>query len=60
VAIKARATRREFVRPETVVILETTQYDASGSGVWTLCIWKVGGSNLAVRQLESAIIASSI
>ncbi|HZZ16739.1 MAG TPA: M56 family metallopeptidase, partial [Candidatus Sulfotelmatobacter sp.] len=46
VAIKARATRREFVRPETVVILETTQYDASGSGVWTLCIWKVGGSNL--------------
>jgi beta-lactamase regulating signal transducer with metallopeptidase domain len=59
-AIKARATRRELARPETVVILQTTEYDASGSGVWTLCIWKVGGSKSAIRQLESAIIASSI
>jgi hypothetical protein len=46
--------------PETIFILQTTEYDAQGSGVWTLCIWKVNGNSSAARQLESAVIASSI
>jgi Zn-dependent protease with chaperone function len=59
-AMKASATQHEFARRETIFILQTTQYDASGSAVWTLCIWRVGGGNLAVRQVESAFLASSI
>jgi beta-lactamase regulating signal transducer with metallopeptidase domain len=59
-AIKASATQHEFAGRETIFILQTTQYDASGSAVWTLCIWRVGGGNLAVRQVESAFLASSI
>jgi hypothetical protein len=59
-AIKASATQHKFARRETIFILQTTQYDASGSAVWTLCIWRVGGGNLVVRQVGSAFLASSI
>jgi len=38
--------------PAAYVIVQTTTVDASGSRIWTLCIWKVEG---AERQLESAI-----
>jgi beta-lactamase regulating signal transducer with metallopeptidase domain len=47
----------------TIVILQTTRYETSGapgSAVWTFCIWRVGGKNLSERQLESAIVLSSI
>ena len=46
--------------PEAIFIIRTAQYDASGSGVWTLCIWKVRGDNPAERKLESAIIVRLI
>ena len=36
----------------TYVVVETTQYDSSGSAVWTLCIWRVKGGD---KQLETAI-----
>jgi len=54
-----RAIEEDFQNQQTIVILRTTQYDSSGSGVWTLCIWKVG-NNPAERHLESAIFVSSI
>jgi beta-lactamase regulating signal transducer with metallopeptidase domain len=47
----------------TILILQTTRYETSGapgSAVWTFCIWRVGGKNLSERQLESAIVLSSI
>jgi beta-lactamase regulating signal transducer with metallopeptidase domain len=56
----AEAAQEELRIQETVVILQSTQYGASGSGVWTLSIWRAGGKNLADRQLESAIVVSSI
>jgi beta-lactamase regulating signal transducer with metallopeptidase domain len=46
--------------PGTFLILQTVRYDASGSGVWTLCVWKVGGENQADKQWESAILLSVI
>src|SRR5580658_7737291 len=58
--IRARAQQEELPAQETFVVVQTTQYDASGSGVWTLCIWKVRGGNLAERELESAIVVSLI
>jgi beta-lactamase regulating signal transducer with metallopeptidase domain len=58
--IRASAVQKEFPSQETFVILQTTRYDASGAGVWTLCIWRVEGGNLAQRQLESAIFVGSI
>ena len=58
--MRARATPEHLPIQETFVILRTTQYDASGAGVWTLCIWRVGGENSAERQLQSAIVLSSI
>ncbi len=60
VIMRAKATQEELPCQETFVILQTAKYDVSGSGIWTLCIWRVGGGVLAERQLESAIIVSSI
>jgi len=58
--VLTRTSQEVLPIQETIFILRTTQYDASGSGVWTLCIWRVGGANQAARQLESAIFVSSI
>ena len=60
VVMRAKATQEELPSQETFVILQTAQYDFSGSGVWTLYIWRVGGENLADRQLESTVVLSSI
>jgi hypothetical protein len=57
--IRARA-EEELPVQDTFVVVQTTQYDAFGSGVWTLCIWKVKGGNLAERELESAIVVTLI
>jgi beta-lactamase regulating signal transducer with metallopeptidase domain len=53
-------TLEEPPMPEAIFIVRTAQYDASGSGVWTLCIWRVRGNNPAERKLESAIIVRLI
>jgi hypothetical protein len=61
VVMRARATREQLPMQETVVILQTAQYDASGARVWTLCVWRiVGRGTSAERQLQSAIVLSSI
>jgi beta-lactamase regulating signal transducer with metallopeptidase domain len=60
VVMRARVTQERLPIQETFVILQTAQYDASGAGVWTLCIWRIGGGNSAERQLQSAIVLSSI
>jgi Zn-dependent protease with chaperone function len=46
--------------PATYLILQTTQYDASGAGIWTLCIWRIEGGDSAGQQLQSAIVLSVI
>jgi Zn-dependent protease with chaperone function len=51
---------QEIPAQQTFFILQTTQYDASGSGIWTLCIWRVRAGSLAERQLQSAIVLDSI
>jgi hypothetical protein len=56
VAMRATAAQKELPSQETFVILQATQYDSSGSGVWTLCIWRIEGGNSAETQLESAIL----
>jgi hypothetical protein len=58
VVMRAKATPRKFFGQETFVILQTTEYDSSGSGFWTLSVWRVEGGKLAKRQLESAIVLS--
>jgi hypothetical protein len=45
---------------ETLVILQTSRYDASGSRVWTLCVWKVRGGSRAEQQWESALVLGLI
>ncbi|MGA8214174.1 MAG: M56 family metallopeptidase [Candidatus Sulfotelmatobacter sp.] len=60
VVMRVRSTQEQLPIQETFVILQTAQYDDSGSGIWTLCIWRVGGGVLADGQLESAVIVSSI
>jgi hypothetical protein len=60
VIMRAKAAQEELLIQETFVILQTVQYDVSGSGVWTVCIWRLGGEHLADRQLESAVVLSSI
>jgi beta-lactamase regulating signal transducer with metallopeptidase domain len=56
VVMRAKAAQKELPSQETYVVLQTTQYDSSGSGVWTLCIWRIEGGNSAETQLESAIL----
>jgi beta-lactamase regulating signal transducer with metallopeptidase domain len=58
--IRASAVQQDLPSLETFVILQTTRYDASGSGIWTLCIWRVQGGNLVQRQFESSIFVGSI
>ena len=60
VAMRARTTPEHLPIQETFVILRTTHYDASGAGVWTLCIWRISGENSAERPLQSALVLSSI
>jgi beta-lactamase regulating signal transducer with metallopeptidase domain len=60
VAMRARAAQEQIPVRDTIFVLQTTRFDISGSGVWTLCIWRVRGGNLAEGQLESAIVVSSI
>jgi beta-lactamase regulating signal transducer with metallopeptidase domain len=60
VLIRSQATRNNVPMQGTFVILQTTSYDASGSGFWTLCIWEIGGENRAQQQWESAIVVSLI
>lgn len=55
----AAEPRPQLIQP-TFVILQTTRWDASGAGIWTLCIWRVGGVDSADRQLESAIVVAFI
>ncbi len=52
----AKAEPKALPIQETFVILQTTEYDSSGSGVWTLCIWRVREGTSANRHLESAIV----
>lgn len=60
VVMSASTSQEAIPIQETIFILRTTQYDSSGSGFWTLCIWRVGGNNPAERRLESAIFVSFI
>jgi Zn-dependent protease with chaperone function len=58
VVMRAKAAQKEL-SGQTFVILQTTEYDSSGSGVWILRIWRVEGGHPAERQLESAIILAT-
>jgi beta-lactamase regulating signal transducer with metallopeptidase domain len=58
--MRTQAVQQDFGMPTTFVILQTTRFDASGSGVWTFCVWKVGGANQTERQWESTIVVSVI
>ena len=56
VVMRATAEERERPIEATLVILQTTQYDESGSGSWTLCVWRVERGTSAERQLQRAIV----
>lgn len=58
VTTRAEAAQKELPGHETFVILQTTQYDSSGSGVRTLCIWRIEGGSSTEAQLESAILSA--
>jgi beta-lactamase regulating signal transducer with metallopeptidase domain len=49
--IKAKAEQEQIPSPPTLVILQTTRFDASGFGVWTVCIWKVGRETIVISSI---------
>ncbi len=57
VRMRGREEQRRLHSQETILILQTVQYDPS-SGVWTLCVWKLDGGHTAGKELESAIVSS--
>lgn len=58
-AIHAVAIQQSPVVQETIVIVRT-QFDPSGAGTWTLCIWRVRGITHAEEKLDPTIFVSSI
>lgn len=60
VGVHVTALQQRSQIEETFVIVRTTQFDASGRAVWTLCVWRVGGDNMTVPILDSAIFMGSI
>jgi beta-lactamase regulating signal transducer with metallopeptidase domain len=57
VVVRAEAKERELPNQATFIVLQTAEYDSSGSGVLTLSIWRVdGGRGNLAKQLESAIV----
>ena len=60
VVMRTTAKQEQLPIRETFVILQTARYDASGAGVWTLCVWRIGGGSSAEGQFQSAIVLSSI
>jgi len=58
--IRTQVTQENVPVQETLVILQTSRYDASGSRVWTLCVWKVRGGSRAEQQWESALVLGLI
>jgi len=58
--MRTQAVQTALPRPATFVILQTTQFDATGSGIWTFCVWKVGGANQNETRWESTIVVSVI
>lgn len=58
--IRAQAAPKDVPVRETFVILQTSRYDASGSRVWTLCVWKVRGESRAESEWESALVLGLI
>jgi hypothetical protein len=60
VVMRATAERRERPIEATLVVLQTTQYDESGSGSWTLCVWRVERGTSVERRLERAMLERAI
>jgi Zn-dependent protease with chaperone function len=58
--MRAQAARKDIAVQETFFILQTSDYDASGSHIWTLCVWKVRGGSRAEQQWESALVLGLI
>jgi len=58
--VRPQTAQQDLGIRETFVVLQTTDFDASGSGVWTFCVWKIGGASQAATQWESAIVVSVI
>jgi beta-lactamase regulating signal transducer with metallopeptidase domain len=59
VVMRTTAKQEQLPIRETFVIVQTARYDASGAGVWTLCVWRIGGGSSAEGQFQSAIVLSS-
>jgi len=55
---QANANRNPI--PAMLVIMQSARYDASGSAVWTICVWRVRPGNSVQDQIETAIVLSSI
>ncbi len=58
--MRTEAVREDLVLPATFVVLQTTHFDVSGYGVWTFCVWKVGGATQSEKHWESTIVVSVI
>ena len=58
--MRTQAVQEDLAIPATFVILQTSRFDASGAGIWTMCVWKVQGTNQAEKQWESTIVLSVI
>ncbi len=56
---RTQAVPADLPLPATFLILQTTSMDASGSGIWTFCVWKVGANQNETRW-ESTIVVSVI
>jgi beta-lactamase regulating signal transducer with metallopeptidase domain len=58
--ILAKATQEEIQPPDMTMMLRSLGYDAEGSQVWTLCIWRVTEGRNGLRQVETMYVVTKI
>ena len=57
--VLAKATV-EQPSPQLLLVVQRTQTDASGSFIWSLCVWRVTPGNSGVQQITERIVMSRI
>ncbi len=56
--VRTSLDQRQVQAPVLVFMQSTQVQDASGSAIWTYCVWQVPGANGSSRQIETFVVHS--
>jgi beta-lactamase regulating signal transducer with metallopeptidase domain len=58
--VPASASLNAIPTPELLLVVESTEYDRSGTAVWSLCVWRVSEGKDGQQQLERTVVLNSL